>query len=321
MKRTVTATCVLAGTSLLVFALLETPDFHPPTAEEQTAAVGRLDGLPLIQQRAFAITDDFVGIRKPAPNDWLAAHREVPQTFDGFLWSNRNIPASIAGAIYVQPLGEFKEGDSPPLEDLREYAAAFFGLPVKMLTTAPLAEEPSITRRQRGEGWTQYLTGDILSYLKRHVSKDAFCLIGVTMEDLYPADSWNFVFGQATYKDRVGVFSFHRYTPKFHGEPSNDDTKRLMLRRSCHVLTHETGHMFGISHCTFFECTMCGSNHMKESDSRPMHFCPVCLRKLHSSTRFDIVVRYQNLLAFCEKHGFADEAQWTRKVLARLAAL
>lgn len=28
--------------------------------------------------------------------------------------------------------------------------------------------------------------------------KDAFCIVGITMIDLYPKDSWNFVFGQAS---------------------------------------------------------------------------------------------------------------------------
>jgi archaemetzincin len=33
------------------------------------------------------------------------------------------------------------------------------------------------------------------------------------MEDLYPEPSWNFVFGQASLNERVGVYSFARYGP------------------------------------------------------------------------------------------------------------
>jgi archaemetzincin len=320
MRRTVTLTCALAGTSLLVATLLQSPPaFRVPSSSEQAQAVGSLEGLPLVQQRAFAITNDFATIRKPAPNDWLGAHFEVSQTYDDFRRAKRNVPASTAATIYVLPLGEFK-GDSPRLEDLREYAEVYFGLPVKMLPSIALVDEKSITRRERTGGLIQYLTTDILSQLKRRLPKDAYCLVGVTMEDLYPNESWNFVFGQATLADRVGVFSFKRYTPEFNKDPANDDTRRLLLRRSLQVLAHETGHMFGIRHCTFFECLMCGSNHLKEADSQPTHLCPVCLRKLHASAKFDLVARYQKLLAFYEKHGFTGEAQWTKRVLSRLAA-
>lgn len=40
--------------------------------------------------------------------------------------------------------------------------------------------------------------GDLLQFLKKRKPKDAFCIVGITMIDLYPKDSWNFVFGQAS---------------------------------------------------------------------------------------------------------------------------
>jgi archaemetzincin len=294
--------------------------FRIPTREQQLAAIGPLEKLPLVEQRAFAITDAFQTIREPEVGDWLDAHQERRQTFESFQRTPRNIPSSAARTIYVLPLGTFVAGRGPALTDLQEFAAAYFGLPVKVLPGIPLESNADIKRRTRKEGWVQYLSTDILKTMLAHVPKDAFCVVGVTMEDLYPEESWNFVFGQATYADRVGVFSFKRYAPDFNGMEWNDDTRRLMLRRSCHVLVHETGHMFGITHCTWFECIMCGSNHLGESDSRPMHACPVCLRKLHSSAKFDLVARYQKLLAFHQKHGFKDEATWVTKRLQWLGA-
>ncbi|QIF00684.1 archaemetzincin [Roseimicrobium sp. ORNL1] len=292
--------------------------FRVPTREQQLAAVGPLDKLPLAEQRAFEITSDFQTIRAPEPADWLAHHQERRQTFESFLRTPHNLPSSVANTIYVLPLDDFEEGKGPALADLQEFAGAFFGLPVKMLTGIPLASNSAIERRSRGEDGMQYLTTDILKVMLGYVPKNAFCVIGVTMEDLYPEDSWNFVFGQATYANRVGVFSFKRYSPEFNGEEWNDETRRRMLRRSCQVLVHETGHMFGITHCVWFECIMCGSNHLGESDSRPMHACPVCLRKLHSSAKFDFATRYRKLLAFYEKHGFTEEAAWVKKRLQRL---
>jgi len=43
---------------------------------------------------------------------------------------------------------------------------------------------------------------------------------------LYPFDSWNYVFGWASYTSRTGVFSFGRYHPNFdndyYGEEYDD---------------------------------------------------------------------------------------------------
>jgi archaemetzincin len=131
----------------------------------------------------------------------------------------------------------------------------------------------SMTRRR------QILTDDVLRWLKGKLPADGFCLLAITMEDLYPEPSWNFVFGQASLNEGVGVYSFARYDPPFYGEPRGKDYQALLLHRSMKVLTHETGHMFGLTHCIYFHCVMNGSNHLRESDRRPLHLCPVCLRK------------------------------------------
>jgi hypothetical protein len=60
------------------------------------------------------------------------------------------------------------------------------------------------------------------------------------MTDLYPDPGWNFVFGQASPRDRVGIHSFARYDPRFDSQASTADSRKLMLRRSCKVLAHET---------------------------------------------------------------------------------
>ena len=82
-------------------------------------------------------------------------------------------------------------------------------------------------------------------------------------------------------------------------------------------LVHELGHMFGVQHCIHWSCVMNGSNHMEEADSRPLHLCPVDLRKLYHSIEFDPRKRYQALAEHYEAIGFETEAAWVRKRLAR----
>jgi archaemetzincin len=184
---------------------------------------------------------------------------------------------------------------------------------VKALAATPLDASKFTSRRNPNTGNLQILTGDVLDFLKARVPADGFCVLAITMEDLYPEPSWNFVFGQASLRERVGVYSFARYDPAFYGEARGPGYDTLLLRRSCKVLAHETGHMFGLAHCTFFNCLMNGSNHLAESDRRPLHLCPVCLRKLQSSIGFDVVERYRELEHVTRADGFNDEADWVTR--------
>ena len=51
--------------------------------------------------------------------------------------------------------------------------------------------------------------------LPRFKPPDAYAMIGLTNEDLYPGESYNFCFGWAKYNDGVGAFSLRRYDPAF----------------------------------------------------------------------------------------------------------
>ena len=174
-------------------------------------------------------------------------------------------------------------------------------------------------RRNPWTGQVQLPTGDILRLLARGLPEDAFALLGVTMTDLYPDPSWNFVFGQASLRERVSVYSFARYDPRFYAQTPTAEARGLVLRRSCRVLAHESGHIFGIEHCIWYRCLMNGSNHLAESDARPLRLCPVDLRKLQWSIGFDVVEHYRRLRDFQRQAGFEDEAQWLDKRIRFIA--
>ncbi len=263
--------------------------FTPPNADQRRRAIGDTHGLPPQFQRALDPAP-FEPIRPPGPNDWLANHHEAGQTFDGFVRSSPNRPTAQRHTIYLQPLGQMAN-----LDRLKEFTAAFFMLPVVVREPVDLSKAHITSRANPYTGQRQLLTTDILNLLRRQLPPDAFCMLGITVIDLYPEASWNFVFGQAALRERVGVYSFARYGS--------------VLQRSFKVVVHETSHMFGIEHCIYFRCVLNGSNHLDEADARPMHLCPVDLRKLQWSVGFDVAERYRRLTAVFERAGFAGEAR------------
>lgn len=285
--------------------------FRPPAPVDRIQAVGPVGGLPARLRRALQ-EHGFDAIRRPGPHDWLASHPEPGQTFAAFVAGHPVVPGPAQRTLYLQPLGQFHTGTEPPLDLLSRFAAAFFALEAVMLPVAPLTGVT--TRINSYTGARQLLTRDLLALLAHRRPAGACCVVGITMDDLYPDPAWNFVFGEASPRERVGVYSFARYLPGEAGEAASS----LLLRRSCKVLAHETAHLLGIAHCVFYACLMNGSNNLPESDARPLHLCPVDLRKLQYSTGFDVAARYRDLLAYTKDVGFTDEARWLASQLLHI---
>lgn len=252
----------------------------------------------------FALKD------KPQPGEWMAAHPEKPLSFQEYVASAPVRPIKSRHTIVVSALGNMPAKDLERLPVLREFLELFFTLPTRIGPPLPL---DGVTTRDRSPR-RQYLSTNILSkVLEPRVSQDVLCLLGVTMEDLYPEPSWNYVFGQASLGTRVGVYSLVRFYPVFWNQPESEDAERRGLRRGFQTLVHETGHMFGVPHCQKYECAMNGSNSLQESDTQPLHLCPDCLRMFRWNTGFDIIPRYEGLKKFFEAHDMKDEAQWLGK--------
>ncbi len=61
----------------------------------------------------------------------------------------------------------------------------------------------------------QLRVDDLLGILYDHKPNDAFCIIGVTMEDLYEGKDDSFVVGMAAGGSGNAIFSFYRYHPQY----------------------------------------------------------------------------------------------------------
>ncbi len=236
---------------------------------------------------------------------------EKGQTYGEWVESDPVRPDARRHSLYIVLLGEF-DGDRKKIVDLcAEFMGIYFNLPVKFADPVPLSAIPESKRRVHPSwGMEQMLAGYILDdVLLPRVPSSAVALIAFTTSDLYPQDDWNFVFGMASLYRRVGVWSMFRY-----GNPSAGPAEfTACLRRTLKTGTHETGHMFGIKHCTAWECNMNGSNSLEESDNCTLALCPECVRKIWDACDCDPVQRYSKMESFCRRNGMAEEADFFRK--------
>lgn len=245
----------------------------------------------------------FKPMGKPKPYDWLASNHEPGQTFEEYINSNPTLPTDERKTIYVLPLGSFTLQQKKIIDITAGYLEAFYGLAVKEMLSQSLKRPSSAkdSRRIANSKGVQIRTGYIMdSILVPKLPADAAALIALTNEDLFPDETMSYVFGQASFERRVGVWSLARLS-----QNADDDT---FLRRTLKIAAHETGHMFSMKHCIKYECVMSGTNYLGETDSRPIDACPECMAKIAWLSKISPKDRYDRLAAFCRKNGLIKEA-------------
>jgi archaemetzincin len=253
---------------------------------------------------------------EPQEGDWLSSHQEAGQTFKQYGRSRPNVLTRRRHKLYIQPIGQFSQKQIQLIELSREFLKIYFHCEVETLATKTEKAIPDAAQRFHPQwGDHQLLTSYILEkILAPELPDDAFATIAFTTSDLWPGDRWNFVFGYASFRDRVGVWSLYRF-----GDPEKGDGDfRQCLKRTLKLATHETGHMFSIQHCTAYRCNMQGSNSLQESDRQPTYLCPECHAKILYATKADPIERYQKLIEFCKTHKLTDEMQFFQKAKAKL---
>jgi len=245
---------------------------------------------------------------KPQPGEWLAEHKESGQTFAQYLAARPVRKSRELTTIYLCLLGDFTPEQKQVLQTTQQYLAIVYQTPVKVHREMSLADVPARVRRKHPSwGMEQIQTGYVLNeVLLPSRPKDSLAYICFTSSDLYPDEKWNFVFGQASLRDRTGVWSIYRT-----GDPDeSEDALRQCLRRTLHTASHETGHILTIQHCTAFACNMNGVNSLPEADRRPLHLCPVCLRKVLWNLQAEPDTYLAALQEFCTQQKLDDEAAW-----------
>ncbi|XP_076823221.1 archaemetzincin-2-like isoform X1 [Clavelina lepadiformis] len=332
-------------------------------------------------QRQFFESEFFQPITIQAEADWLLNHDEDGQTYESF-WRSFMLggqsvevghrrptrPQTVIGTrssksaittphksktICIVPLGSLPKtdeclGGKSFMVWLKSFCNMFFKkAKVVILPSMSVEETKCQYRVNQLTGKFQLRASDIITHLKKVKPSYAYCVIALTMIDLYPKPSWDFVYGLASSNDGVGLFSLARYDDIFYetwtqgkdvvrnnsdgsldysvfGNPilrldgSSFQVCSKLLFRACKVMSHEICHMFGLKHCIWSACVMNGSNHLQESDRRPAFLCPVCLRKLQTILGFDLVKRYKSLRAwatekFWEEFVYIEEKPQVQK--------
>jgi archaemetzincin len=251
------------------------------------------------------------------PGEWLHDHDEPGQTFLQYVAAAPTVPSTGRNTVYVQPLGEFDGPHKRLLDKAVEFLGIYYSTNVRLLPELPLSVVPAGARRVLpGQGVMQIRTGYALErVLLPRLPADAFCMIGLTTCDLWPGDEWDFVLGSASLKQRVGIWSLYRF-----GDPAaGDEQYRLALLRTLKTASHETGHMFGMLHCTAYRCNMCGTDSLAERDETPLAMCPECLAKLCWASGCRPAERYGKLRRFYADNGLNEQAAWCDKAIAALS--
>jgi len=253
--------------------------------------------------------EGFERLPPPRPGEWRAVFpEEEPQSVADYERDLRNRVTPRRRTIQVQPLGDFAKKHEALLETTRAYCAAFFGCEATVLPALALPPGAHVARRRQYDG------DRLLRFLEPKVKPEAIALAGFLEEDIF-SDDLNFVFGVATLERRAGIYSIARLSARYAGMPAD----ATLERRTLALATHEIGHIFGIEHCLHYRCVMNGSNSLSESDSQPLHLCPVDLEKLRRNVGLDPAARYEALERFyAGREGYAAEAAFVKARRARL---
>jgi len=240
------------------------------------------------------------------PGDWLDIHYEPGQTFEQFITAVKIPLEPQRKTIYIQPVGDFSPAQLKIEQAVADFLGIFFNLPIKAQSAISFGDIPGLARRKNPlTGQEQILTRYIMEEkIFPALPKDTAAYLAFSATDLWTGEGNNFVFGEASADDPVGIWSMARY-----GNPdASPEAFQKCLLRALKVATHETGHMFGLMHCIKHPCCMNGYNNLVEEDSHPLAFCPECIAKICLITKTDIKDHCRRVAKFLRDRGFDDEA-------------
>jgi len=117
----------------------------------------------------------------------------------------------------------------------------------------------------------QYNSALLLNLLK-DMEAPSQRILGITEFDLF-CGKQNYVFGETDLTMGVAVFSLLRLRQEYY--KLMPDEKRFITRAITEAV-HETGHIFGLRHCSDPYCVMFNSPTLVDLDCKRFKFCSRC---------------------------------------------
>ncbi|XP_048722697.1 archaemetzincin-1 isoform X2 [Caretta caretta] len=173
--------------------------------------------------------------------DWLLSHPDAPEDFETFYHSMLTKKQRFCQKhIYLQPIDLIEESAGISLLDsLRSCLESFFlGLRVKCLPSVPISSIRCCYRQSQDSDRAQLHADGILTFLKNNKPPDALCVLGLTLLDLYPCETWSFTFGKFLPGQEVGVCSFARFSGNFP-QPGCTTLNPATRREELHEVTEK----------------------------------------------------------------------------------
>ncbi|XP_059156435.1 archaemetzincin-2-like isoform X2 [Physella acuta] len=304
-------------------ALFNSLESQGPTLDEDCAACGHQTDLftPLTRSAPLYVGQTFIQW-KSARDVLQLSSLCLPRRQVIYLLPVLPFPAFITDltlTIHQLTLGLF--------EVLQSWTQIFF-LGYEVLILPPVSPESrqwSVREQQAPTG--RYCVDDLLPLLEAELPRDGLCVAGLTWADLYP-QGFNSVLGQASYKHKAAVVSFGRGDHLAQTGQDIGTVDGKLLWQLFKTLTHELCHLFGLDHCKFFRCAMNESSAVSQALAQPLFLCPVCLRKVQASCRFDVLERYKLMLEFLHSissqldhcNNFQESSLWLQQAVSYLGS-
>lgn len=122
----------------------------------------------------------------------------------------------------------------------------------------------------------QYSATEYLRLLAGNAPPNGSKIVGLTGRDLF-IPMLTFLFGQAQLRGPVALVSVARLRPEFYGLPPDSEVLASRLRKE---VLHETGHAFGLIHCSDPGCAMSLSTALQHVDAKEAAYCASCRRMI-----------------------------------------
>jgi archaemetzincin len=202
---------------------------------------------------------------EPGKYSWQTHAKDRFQSLERFAAGASMVEADQTICIILLVKNEI---ESRLVDSISEYVSIFFQMRVVLITAN--FEDYDFVNRETDT--VQYRADTIRKGLRNLIPGNAYCTLIWTDVDLYPYTwfrNFRFIFGEANYGTRVGVFSCYRLDERNYSADSNDEIGGdALFGRSLKVIVHEIGHMFNIDHCIDWNCVMCGINGVSELERK-----------------------------------------------------